>query len=90
MAENKDKNDCCDEGGCEFRVDGMVTVDERGQMVLPKDFRAKAGIGAGEKLALVSWEKDGEVCCISLIKMDALSEMVKGFMSPMMSDLIGK
>jgi antitoxin PrlF len=32
----------------------MVSVDERGQMVLPKDLREKANIKAGDKLAVVS------------------------------------
>jgi hypothetical protein len=30
--------------------------------------REKADIHAGDKLALVSWEKDGKVCCLTLIK----------------------
>jgi len=42
-----------------------VGVDERGQMVLPKEIRERAKIGAGDKLALVSMEKDGEICCLS-------------------------
>ncbi len=46
-------------GGC--KVESLVAVDERGQMVLPKEIREKAGITAGDKLALVSWEKDGKV-----------------------------
>ncbi len=42
----------------------------------------------GEKLALVSWEKDGEVCCISLVKADELTGMVKGLLGPMMEGII--
>ncbi len=37
-------------------------------MVLPKDVREKAGIRPGDKLALITWEKDGEVCCLALMK----------------------
>jgi hypothetical protein len=36
---------------------------------------------------LVSWEKDGEVCCMSLIKSDALASMVKNFIGPLMNEL---
>jgi AbrB family looped-hinge helix DNA binding protein len=53
-------------------------------MVLPKELRDKANIKAGDKLAVVSWEKDGEVCCISLIKADYLAEKVKEFLGPVM------
>ena len=81
-----DQETCCtpSEG---FNVDAIVTVDERGQMVLPKELRAKAGIKAGDNFALISWEKDGEVCCMSLVKTNALASMVKDFLGPMMNQL---
>ncbi len=70
------------------RVDSLVSVDERGQMVLPKELRKKAGIRAGEKLAVVCHEKDGEVCCISLMKVDQLSGMVKDILGPLMKETL--
>ena len=51
-----------------------------GQMVLPKEIRDKADIHAGDKLALVSWEKDRKVCCFTLIKADDFGDMVKGLL----------
>jgi antitoxin PrlF len=69
-------------------VEALVTVDERGQMVLPKELRAKAGIKAGDKLAVTTWEKDGKICCIALIKADSLETMVKGMLGPVMKDLL--
>lgn len=74
--------DCC-------RMESLITVDERGQMVLPKELRDRAKIRAGDKLALVSWEKDGDVCCFTLIKADLLAERVKEFLGPLMSGLPG-
>ncbi|MFQ5863874.1 MAG: HgcAB-associated protein HgcC [bacterium] len=73
--------------GC-CKVESLTTVDERGQMVLPKELRARANIRAGDKLAVMSWEKDGEVCCISLIKVNDLTEMVKGMLGPLMKDIL--
>ncbi|OGQ25096.1 MAG: AbrB family transcriptional regulator [Deltaproteobacteria bacterium RIFCSPHIGHO2_02_FULL_60_17] len=73
---------------CCCKVESLIAVDDRGQMVLPKEIRDKAGIRAGEKLAVVSWEKDGEVCCISLVKADELTGMVKGLLGPMMEGII--
>jgi bifunctional DNA-binding transcriptional regulator/antitoxin component of YhaV-PrlF toxin-antitoxin module len=56
-------------------------------MVLPKDVRQKAGIGTGDKLALISWEREGEVCCLALMKVGTLSGMVQGVLSPLVQDL---
>ncbi len=72
--------------GC-CTVEAIITVDERGQMVLPKELRAKAGIKAGDKFAVTSWEKDGAVCCIALIKAGSLEIMVKGMLGPLMKDI---
>ncbi len=71
-------------------VEALVTVDERGQMVLPKELRAKAGIKAGDKLAVTSWEKDGKVCCIALIKAENLEGMVKVMLGPVMGEILTK
>ena len=68
-------------------VEAIVTVDERGQMVLPKELRARAGIKPGDKLAITSWEKDGSVCCIALIKAENLDAMVKGLLGPLMNEV---
>ncbi len=78
------KESCgCDQNrGC--RVEAVLTIDDRGQMVLPKDVREKAGIVNGDKLALISWEKDGRICCLALIKSDHLSGMIKGVLDPLM------
>ncbi|HEX3000848.1 MAG TPA: HgcAB-associated protein [Methanoregula sp.] len=73
---------CSCNPGC--RVEAVLSVDERGQMVLPKDVREKAGIRTGDKLALISWEKGGSICCLALMKVDNLSGMVKDVLGPLM------
>ena len=75
-----------DTAGC-CRVESVVSVDERGQMVLPKQLRDRANIKAGDKLAVVGWEKQGSICCISLIKADQLGDMVKTLLGPMLDEL---
>jgi len=86
----KKDNACCENSQEETtsRVESVLSIDERGQMILPKDLRVRAGIGPGDKLAVVSHEKDGEICCISLIKVDSLTEMVKGVLGPLMKDIV--
>lgn len=82
----KQKNICSSLGSC-CKVDSLVGVDDRGQMVLPKSIREKMKIAAGDKLAVVTWEKDGEVCCISMIKADELADMTKSMLGPLMKEL---
>ncbi len=75
---------CSCNPGC--RVEAVLSVDERGQMVLPKDVREKAGIRTGDKLALISWERDGSICCLALMKADSLNSMVKDVLGPLLNE----
>ncbi len=77
-------NGCSCTPGC--TVEAVLSVDERGQMVLPKDVREKAGIKTGDKLALISWERNGSVCCLALMKAENLSGMVKDVLGPLMQE----
>ena len=72
--------------GC-CKVESIVSVDERGQMVLPKDLREKAKIKPGDKLAVVSMERNGKICCLSLIKVEELEGMVKSMLGPVMDEV---
>jgi antitoxin PrlF len=74
-------NACC-------RVEALVGIDERGQMVLPKELREKAGIGPGDKLALTTWERDGRVCCITMTRVEELTDMVKATLGPVMREIL--
>lgn len=69
------------------KVESIISIDDRGQMVLPKELRDKANIRAGDKLALVSWDKGGEICCLYLIKTEHLAERIKDFLGPMMKEM---
>jgi antitoxin PrlF len=68
------------------KVESVVSVDERGQMVLPKDIREKANIRAGDKLAIVRWGQEGGISCLALIKVDDLSKMVQQMLGPVMKE----
>lgn len=91
MSEKKKSIEgCCSTvGGGEAccKVESIVTVDDRGQMVLPKDAREKAGIHAGDKLALIGWNKGGKICCLSLIKAEELAGIVKETLGPMAKEI---
>ena len=75
--------DCC-------RIEAVVSVDDRGQIVLPKDVRERAGIGAGDKLAIVfhgGHGVRGGHCCLTLVKAESLADGVRTMLGPMMKDI---
>ncbi|MBI5368359.1 MAG: AbrB/MazE/SpoVT family DNA-binding domain-containing protein [Planctomycetes bacterium] len=79
---------CCDvaaQSCC--RVDSLVTVDERGQMILPKELRERAGIKGGEKLAVIACEAAGIVCCLCLVKAEALGGYAKAVLGPLLKEI---
>jgi antitoxin PrlF len=88
----KNKTDSCclsknQPVGC-CTVESVVSVDDRGQMVLPKEIRERAHINAGDKLAVVAMEKDGKICCLSLIKVNDIEPMVREMLGPIMKEIL--
>ena len=79
-----------DGAGSTYKIEAIVSIDERGQMVLPKELRQRAGIGPGDKLALVAFEDNGVLCCISFFKVDDLSGMVRDKLAPVLQGALGK
>lgn len=91
MTKKTTSGTCCTGGPSSCcKVESLISVDERGQMVLPKDLRDRANIAPGDKLAVISWMKGEEVCCITLIRADHLAGHVMDFMAPLMGGMPGK
>lgn len=93
MTEKDESPGCCgtepasqDMNCC--KVDAIITIDGRGQIVLPKEVRDKAGVKAGDKFAVISCQSEGKVCCIALVKADDFDETVKGMLGPMMKEIL--
>jgi AbrB family looped-hinge helix DNA binding protein len=78
------KSDCCTPLIIDrkYEVEAVATVDERGQMVLPKAIRDKAGIKAGDKLAIVTLVRDGKVCCLHLFRSEDLANGIRDILDP--------
>ena len=88
VQDNKSESTCGSRDrnmGC-CSVDSVVSIDERGQMVLPKEVREKAKICPGDKLVVITMEKNGQFCCLFLIKAQDFEGMVKNIISPAMAD----
>lgn len=83
MTDKEKKDDCCgqteaaDSDNVCCAMVALVTVDERGQMVLPKEIREIMKIKPGDKLAVTTLQKDGKVCCLSLVPAGEISGMLK-------------
>jgi len=72
----------------QFTVEAIVSCDDRGQLVLPKDLRKKLNISAGEKLALMKIMDKNDAFFLTLIKADALGGLIKNYMTPVMKEVI--
>ena len=91
--EYKNNIECCEpslapEGIKCCQVDALITIDGRGQIVLPKEVREKAAVKAGDKFLVLSYEADGKVCCLFLVKADDFGDTIKGMLGPMMKDIM--
>lgn len=73
--------------GC-CKVESVVTMDSKGQLLLPKEVRERANLKAGDKLVVVNMADNQETCCIVLIKTEYFGSMVKNFLGPVMGDLL--
>lgn len=75
--------------GGRLEVEAILSVDERGQMVLPKEVRMRMGIGPADKLVVVtSHGESGEPCCLMLMKVDKLASMVKNAVGPLLAAVL--
>jgi antitoxin PrlF len=80
---SKIREKCC-------RVESVVSIDDRGQMVLPKEIRESADIQPGNKFAVISWKKNDEVLCISLMRVEQLADSLKNVFVPFIEEFEGK
>jgi len=74
MTSNKE---CC-------KINAIVSIDAKGQIVLPKDLREKADLKPNDKLALIGFERDGDLCCVVMVKAEALGGTVKKALGPIL------
>jgi antitoxin PrlF len=72
------------------QVDAIVSVDARGQIVLPKDVRDKTGVKAGDKFVLISSEAEGQLCCLFLVKAEQFAGTVKDMLGPIAKEILGQ
>lgn len=82
-----------DQNCCE--IEAIVSFDDRGQLVIPKDLRKKFNLKAGDKFALISCmtgggtdccgSEEASLCCLTLVHTGQLKGMVQRTLGPMLS-----
>lgn len=72
--------------GSTCNVESILSIDERGQLVLPKEVRDKAKIKGGDKLALISWNKKGDILCFTLMKTEYLGNQIQDLLNPILNN----
>ena len=86
-----------------YEIEAIVSFDDRGQLVIPKDLRKKFNLKAGDKFALISCVEGsnccdsgeaanscgdtGDICCFTLVSTKQLKGMVSAALGPMMSNM---
>lgn len=61
----------------QYEIEAIVTVDARGQVLLPKDVRSDLGLEPGSKLAVVVMRSGGAPCCVSLMPLGPLESAAR-------------
>ncbi len=70
------------------RLETVVSVDNKGQILLPKDLRQKANIKTGDKLVTIAGcDENGEICCLILVKAEIFEKSVKETIGPMLREV---
>ncbi len=91
MSGHENQQDACcpsamDSQCC--KVEALVTVDKKGQILLPKDLREKENIKEGDKFAIVNVAPGGTQCCLILMKSNMLEPMVQDALGPVLEIVI--
>ncbi|MCX8154070.1 MAG: HgcAB-associated protein [Candidatus Bathyarchaeota archaeon] len=68
------------------KIEAIVTVDAKGQIILPKDLREKAKLAPNDKLAVIGCECRGEIGCFVIVKAETLDSQVKNLLGPILQE----
>ena len=93
LTDSKETEECCsseekDVSCC--KIEGIVQIDSRGQIVLPRDLRKEAGLTEGTKLVVVRLQNKGEIAGICLYKTDEFNIVVKDLLNPVMKEIFAE
>ena len=71
-------------------LEALVSLDQRGQIILPKELREKTELKAGDKLAILSaCDENQKICCFILIKAEIIEKIAVERISPVLRSIFG-
>jgi len=91
MSGQENQNCACDPSAMDSqccKVEALVTIDKKGQILLPKDLREKENINEGDKFAIINVGAGGKPCCLILMKSDILEPMVQDALGPVLKIVV--
>ncbi|MBI4830823.1 MAG: AbrB/MazE/SpoVT family DNA-binding domain-containing protein [Candidatus Lindowbacteria bacterium] len=65
------------------KIEALVALDARGQILLPKEVREKAGLRPGDKLAVITCESGDSISRITLVKAEQFAQTAREMLGPM-------
>lgn len=73
----------------DMELSAVVTVDARGQLVLPAEIRRRLGLKGGEKFALIPCGSAACPSALTLIRVDELGKALQGILGPLLRSVGG-
>ncbi|MEM2717482.1 MAG: HgcAB-associated protein [Archaeoglobaceae archaeon] len=72
------------------KLEAVVSIDNRGQILLPKELRERAELKAGDKLAILSaCDENGKVCCLIFMRAEVIENLAVERLSPTLKAIFG-
>jgi bifunctional DNA-binding transcriptional regulator/antitoxin component of YhaV-PrlF toxin-antitoxin module len=82
-----DENFCCDPISACCKVESIVTVSSKGQIVLSPGIQESMNLKKGDKLVSVLMNANTESPLVVLMKADNFGGIVRNFLGPIMKDV---
>ncbi len=71
------------------RIEAVLSVDSKGQILLPKELREKTGLKPGDRLvAITGCDENGDVCCLILVRGEIVDHGLRELVAPMLKGIL--
>ncbi|MFX0073281.1 MAG: HgcAB-associated protein HgcC [Candidatus Hermodarchaeota archaeon] len=89
MSKNNEEKVCCDSKDITSccKVEAVVTVDNKGQILFPKELRMSAKLEPDDKMVAITLRGNTESPIIVLVKAEMFGDIINNFLGPVMKDL---
>ncbi len=82
-----DENSCCDPISTCCKVESIVTVSSKGQIVLSPGIQESMNLRQGDKLVSILMNANSDSPMVVLMKADNFGGVVRNFLGPIMKDI---